>query len=99
MIGLPALIPVTTPSVPTDASALLLVQVPVLVTSLNEVVLPTQTVVVNPAPTVAVTPAGPVIKCTGGTQVLTATASGGTIQWYNGPSSPISGQTGTTYNP
>ncbi|MCW3124798.1 MAG: hypothetical protein JWO03_456 [Bacteroidetes bacterium] len=53
-------------------------------------------VTINPSPTVSLTPVGPVILCGGSTQVLTATASGGTLQWYNGAGA-ISGQTATTY--
>jgi hypothetical protein len=55
-----------------------------------------QTVVVNNPPTASVAPVGPVILCGGSTQQLTATVSGGTIQWYNGASS-IGGQTSTSY--
>lgn len=56
-----------------------------------------QVVTVNTAPTISVTPAGPVVKCTGSTQVLTATASGGTIQWYDSIGRAISAQTSSTY--
>jgi hypothetical protein len=62
----------------------------------QRVVSSAQVVTVNPAPTASITPAGPVVLCGGGTQLLTATVSGGTQQWYNG-STLIAGSTGTTY--
>jgi hypothetical protein len=55
-----------------------------------------QVVAINAPPTASVTPAGPVILCGGSTQLLTATVSGGTQQWYNG-TTLLSGSTGTTY--
>ncbi len=55
-----------------------------------------QTVVVNQPPTATISPVGPVVLCGGGTQLLTATVSGGTKQWYNGAAT-VAGQTGNTY--
>lgn len=62
----------------------------------QRVVSSAQTVTVNTPPTATISPAGPVVLCGGGTQLLTATVSGGTQQWYNG-STLIAGSTGTTY--
>jgi gliding motility-associated-like protein len=53
------------------------------------------TVTVNPIP--AAPTAAPVTICTGNTATLTATAPGGTYQWYNAPAAGVLLQTGASY--
>jgi hypothetical protein len=67
-----------------------------VIANCQRVVSAIQTVTINAPPTASVSPAGPVIICGGSSQLLTATVSGGTTQWYNG-TTILTGSTGTTY--